>query len=201
MDIRKTRSSIGLVGVMLLYACMAFPDAIGVVAERLHLENFASSLVFVWFALLSLPAGMLCERFGACAVASAALIASLPALALMALGAEASIAAAAGLAMIGAANVVLQVALPTCVAGLFGTKRQASVMTAGLFAKTLFAMLLPWAIALFGAIGEWRILFPSVGVVFGLSAFALVRGKRDAIPSRHVSDLHSVVEVAKGRTY
>ncbi|MBR2940734.1 MAG: hypothetical protein IKC14_05425 [Kiritimatiellae bacterium] len=62
MFVGKSASVSGMAGVMLAYACLAFPDAIGVVAERLQFGGFASSLVFVWFALLSIPAGMLCAR-------------------------------------------------------------------------------------------------------------------------------------------
>ena len=177
MFVGKSASVSGTAGVMLAYVCLAFPDSIGVIAERLQLGGFASSLVFVWFALLSIPTGMLCGRFGSRGVASAALLASLPALALMAFGPGGSIAAAAGLAMMGAANVVLQVALPSRIAELFGTGRQSSVMTVGLFAKTLCAMCIPWALAMFSSYGEWRLVFLAFAVLFSLAASALVRGR------------------------
>ena len=177
MFVGKTASVSGTAGVILAYACLAFPDSIGLVAERLRLGGFASSLVFAWFGILSLPSGMLCGRFGSRGVASAALLASLPALALMAFGPGGSIAAAAGLAMMGAANVVLQVALPSRIAELFGTGRQSSVMTVGLFAKTLCAMCIPWALAMFSSYGEWRLVFLAFAVLFSLAASALVRGR------------------------
>ncbi len=197
MFVGKSASVFGTAGVMLAYACLAFPDSIGVVAERLQLGGFASSLVFVWFALLSIPTGMLCARFGSCGVASAALLASLPALALMAFGPGGSIAAASGLAMMGAANVVLQVALPSRIAELFGTGKQAGVMTVGLFAKTLCAMCIPWAVALFASRGEWRLVFLAFAVLFLLATSALVRGGYAAVTSRDAASIRSVAEVAK----
>ena len=183
--------------MILAYACLAFPDSIGVVAEKLQLGVFASSLVFAWFAFLSLPVGMLCGRFGARGVASVALLASLPALALMAFGGAASIAAAAGLGMMGAANVVLQVALPSRIAEIFGTSRQSGVMTVGLFAKTLCAMCIPWAIVMFASCGEWRLVFPASGIVFVLAAFALMRGGRAVGLAHQAVSLRHVVQVAK----
>lgn len=197
MFVGKSASVSGTAGVMLAYACLAFPDAIGVVAERLQFGGFASSLVFIWFAFLSIPAGMLCARFGSRGVASAALLASLLALALMAFGPCGSIAAAAGLAMMGAANVVLQVALPSRIAELFGTGKQAGVMTVGLFARTLCAMCVPWAVALLASRGEWRLVFLVFAVLFSLAASALVRGGCAAVTSRDAASIRSVAEVAK----
>lgn len=197
MFVGKTASVSGTAGVILAYACLAFPDSIGLVAERLRLGGFASSLVFAWFGILSLPSGMLCGRFGSRGVASAALLFSLPALALMAVGGASSIAAAAGLAMMGAANVALQVALPSRISEIFGNVRQSSVMTVGLFAKTLCAMCIPWALAMFSSYGEWRLVFPAFGVVFALATLALMRDRCAVTTVRSAASMRPVLEVAR----
>ena len=67
------RNLIGAAGLLIAYSCMAFPDAIGVVAACLRLDGIASSLVFAWFALFAIPSGILCDRFGSRRVAVFAL--------------------------------------------------------------------------------------------------------------------------------
>lgn len=54
---RERLSTFAALGVLLAYSCMAFPDALGVIASRLRLDGIASSLVFAWFALFAIPSG------------------------------------------------------------------------------------------------------------------------------------------------
>ncbi len=190
------RNSIGAAGLLLAYSCMAFPDAIGVVAARLRLDGIASSLVFAWFALFAIPSGILCDRFGSRRVAVFALGGTLPAFALLAVCGDFRYAAAAGLALAGVANVALQVSLPSRAVELFGVSRQAGVLTLGLFAKTLFAMAIPFAIAAFVHAGDWRFFFPAYGVVFTAAAALMWfgGGSRRACGA---ASLAGVVEVAR----
>ena len=116
-DVGSRRSTVAAAGVLRAYSCMAFPDALGVIASRLRLDGVASSLVFAWFALFAIPSGLLCDRFGSRQVAVFALVGTLPAFALLALGGDCQYAAAAGLAVAGAANVALQVSLPHMAGG------------------------------------------------------------------------------------
>ena len=192
------RNSIGAAGLLLAYSCMAFPDAIGVVAARLRLDGIASALVFAWFALFAIPSGLLCDRFGSRRVAVFALGGTLPAFALLAVCGDFRYAAAAGLAFAGAANVALQVSLPSRAVELFGVSRQASVLTLGLFVKTLFAMAIPFAIAAFAHAGDWRFFFSAYGVVFTAAAALMWLGGGESLcPLRGAASLAGVVEVAR----
>lgn len=192
------RNSIGAAGLLLAYSCMAFPDAIGVVAARLRLDGIASALVFAWFALFAIPSGLLCDRFGSRRVAVFALGGTLPAFALLAVCGDFRYAAAAGLAFAGAANVALQVSLPSRAVELFGVSRQASVLTLGLFVKTLFAMAIPFAIAAFAHAGDWRFFFSAYGVVFTAAAALMwLGGGESSCPLRCAASLAGVVEVAR----
>ncbi len=191
------RNSIGAAGLLLAYSCMAFPDAIGVVAARLRLDGIASSLVFAWFALFAIPSGILCDRFGSRRVAVFALGGTLPAFALLAVCGDFRYAAAAGLAFAGVANVALQVSLPSRAVELFGVSRQAGVLTLGLFAKTLFAMAIPFVIAAFAHAGDWRLFFPAFGAVFAAAAALMwFGGGESSCPKRGSSSLAGVIEVA-----
>lgn len=192
------RNSIAVAGVLLAYSCMAFPDALGVIASRLRLDGIASSLVFAWFALFAIPSGILCDRFGSRRVAVFALGGTLPAFALLAVCGDFRYAAAAGLALAGAANVALQVSLPSRAVELFGVSRQAGVLTLGLFAKTLFAMAIPFAIAAFAHAGDWRFFFSAYGVVFTAAAALMwLGGGESSCPLRGAASLAGVVEVAR----
>jgi len=192
------RNPIGAAGLFLAYSCMAFPDAIGVVAARLRLDGIASALVFAWFALFAIPSGLLCDRFGSRRVAVFALGGTLPAFALLAVCGDFRYAAAAGLAFAGAANVALQVSLPSRAVELFGVSRQASVLTLGLFAKTLFAMAIPFAIAAFAHAGDWRFFFSAYSVVFTAAAALMwLGGGESSCPLRGAASLADVVEVAR----
>ncbi len=51
-------------GLLLAYSCMAFPDALSVIAARLRLDCVASSLVFAWFAFFAIPSGLLWATTG-----------------------------------------------------------------------------------------------------------------------------------------
>jgi hypothetical protein len=192
------RNSIGAAGLLLAYSSMAFPDTIGVVAARLRLDGIASALVFAWFALFAIPSGLLCDRFGSRRVAVFALGGTLPAFALLAVCGDFRYAAAAGLALAGAANVALQVSLPSRAVELFGVSRQASVLTLGLFVKTLFAMAIPFAIAAFAHAGDWRFFFSAYGVVFTAAAALMwLGGGESSCPLRGAASLAGVVEVAR----
>ena len=162
---------IGAAGVMLAYSCMSFLDAIGVIAERLRLNGTASTLLFAWFALFSLPSGIACAKFGSRRVSVAALVAPMPALVLLAFASTPTTVAAACLAVVGISNVAIQVAIPARVTALFGRSRQASVLTLGIFVKLLSAIALPFTIALFARLGCWRLFFPAFAAVFAAAAF------------------------------
>lgn len=159
-------------------AVMAFPDALGVVADALKLDGVASPLLFAGFALFSLPAGLLCGRRGARTVAASALALALPALALLAAGGTRLWAAGAGLALMGVSNVVLQVALPVRAVELFGLARQPGVLTAGLFVKTLAAIALPFAVAFCASQGRLPLFFLAFGVLSAGTAALVLAGER-----------------------
>ena len=152
------------------YATMSFPDVLGVVAERLRLADFASVAVFAWFALVSLPSGVVCGRIGSRKAAVLAMGATTLAVALLAFSGERSAMAVAGLALAGAANVLLQVAMPTHVAESFGAEVQAGVLTLGQVVKSFTAILLPFVLAGCASAGNWRLFF----LVFGAMTLVAV---------------------------
>ena len=180
-----------LTALFVAYAVMAFPDGIGVMAARFGMEGTASALVFLWFALLPIPAGKLCSRFGGRRAVAFSLAAALPALALLWRGSPRAWPAAVGFALAGIANVLLQTSVPVWAAELFGATRLSGVMTAGLFVRTATAISLPFAIAALASAGDWRLVFPLLAAVAVAAALAVCRsGPKSDV--RHASAADAV---------
>ena len=141
------------------YVVMAFPDGIGVMSARFGMAGNASTLVFLWFALLPIAAGKLCSRLGGRPAVALSLAAALPAFALLWRGGPQSVVAAMGFALAGIANVLLQTTVPAWAAERFGAARLSGMLTAGLFVKTAVAICLPFTVAALAAFGDWRLVF------------------------------------------
>ena len=148
-----------LLALFATYVVMAFPDGIGVMSARFGMAENASTLVFLWFALLPIAAGRLCGRLGGRPAVALSLAAALPAFALLWRGSPQSVVAAMGFALAGIANVLLQTTVPAWAAERFGAVRLSGMLTAGLFIKTAVAISLPFAVAALAALGDWRLVF------------------------------------------
>ena len=134
-DTWKKVGRISPVALFAAYAVMSFPDGIGVMAARFGMEGFASTLMFLWFALLPIPAGKLCGRMGGRRTVGLSLAVALPAFVLLWQGQPQSTVVACGFALAGIANVLLQTSVPVWAAELFGAVRLSGWLTAGLFVR------------------------------------------------------------------
>ena len=134
---------------------MALADTLGVLSAKLGLSDFSSSLFFFWFAVLPLPAGALCLKWGGSRIVGWSALLSALACVALAVGASSWSFAVLGVALAGFANVVLQVAAPVWMAESFPAGRLAGVLTGGLFVKTLMAVAFPFAVALASSVGFW----------------------------------------------
>ena len=151
------------------YVVMAFPDGIGVMSARFGLDGYASTLLFLWFAILPIAAGKLCGRMGGRLAVAISLASALPAFALLWRGTPQSAVVAIGLALAGIANVLLQTTVPVWAAELFGAARLSGLLTAGLFVKTAVAIGLPYAVFALAQVGDWRHVFVALFVVTAAS--------------------------------
>lgn len=163
---------------------MSFADGIGVAVSRLGSEyaftpfvmGLLPSLMFVWFFALSVPIGGLCERFGRKRVAMVSLSLTAVSLALpMMPGLSPVVAYVAAFAMLGIANVGLQVSLPPMVSVLAAPDLPAGRVMACLSGKTGMAAAIPFVFSAFALIGKWEWAFPSGGLLAVAVAFFLNR--------------------------
>lgn len=161
--------------VLLAYVIIALVDGLGVLSSYTGLVGVSSVLFFLWFAVLPIPTGMLCNRAGCVQVLRVALAVSALACALLCAGAWSKTASVAGFCLAGLANVSLQVAVPIWVAERFSPARLAGVATAGLFARTAVAMSFPFLVCTLAGWGCWWLSLAPFFVV-SLVLFLVVDG-------------------------
>ena len=159
---------------------MGFADIVGTVVNQVKSEcslddvtaGFLPSMIFAWFFLVSLPAGVLSGRVGrknavllSLAVTAAAMF--LP----LAGGAGRAWPYFAAFALIGIGNTVLQAALPALMGNVVPPALLASRISLGQFVKAICAALTPVLIYVAAsALGNWRLVFPIYGVVAAAAA-------------------------------
>ena len=175
-DTWKIVRRISPIALFAAYAVMSFPDSIGVMAARFGMEGSASTLIFLWFALLPIPAGKLCGRMGGRRAVALSLGVTLPAFVLLWQGQPQSTVLAGGFALAGIANVLLQTSVPVWAAEMFGAVRLSGWLAAGLFVRMVVAIGVPFAVAALSAVGDWRLVFPLFSAVTAGAACTVWHG-------------------------
>lgn len=171
---------------------MGFVDVVGIATNYVkedftlpdRLANLIPMMVFLWFAIFSIPTGLLMGRIGrrntvAIAMAITALAMLLPlffydfACILLAF------------ALLGIGNTMLQVSLNPMVANVVNPSRITSVLTLGQFIKAISSFLGPIIAGAAAAYwGDWKLIFIVYAVTTALSTVWLlcsVSGKEEKI--------------------
>ena len=159
---------------------MGFADIVGTVVNQVKSEcsldevaaGFLPSMIFVWFFLVSLPAGVLSGRIGRKNTVLVSLAVTVAAMFLpLAGGALRPWPYFAAFALIGIGNTVLQAALPALMGNVVPPALLASRIALGQFVKAVCAALTPVFIYVAAsAMGNWRLVFPIYGVVAAATA-------------------------------
>lgn len=167
---------------------MGFVDLVGISTSYVKadfglsdsLANLLPMMVFVWFALFSIPTGVIMSRFGRrnTVIGGMLLTASAMALPVFAYGFPSMLVA---FALLGIGNTILQVALNPMAADVVEPSRITSVLTWGQFIKAISSLLGPVSAATAVAVtGEWLTVFPVYAAVTLLTTLWI----RMAVPSR-----------------
>ena len=181
---------------------MGFADIVGTVVNQVKSEcslddvtaGFLPSMIFAWFFLISLPAGVLSGRIGRKNTVLVSLAVTVAAMILpLAAGASRPWPYFAAFALIGIGNTVLQAALPALMGNVVPPALLASRIALGQFVKAVCAALTPVFIYVAAsAMGNWRLVFPIYGVVAAATAAWLMLSRipdeREAIRSRGTRD-------------
>ena len=170
-----------LLPILLGFFAMGFVDIIGTVMNQVTAEcglsartaGFLPSMIFIWFLLFSVPAGLLSSRFGRRNICLLSLGVTAAAMFLgLAAGPDRMWVYFVVFAFLGIGNTVLQSALPALLSNVTASGKLTSRLTLGQFVKAICAALTPvfvWFAAT--ALGNWKLLFPIYG---GLTLLAVV---------------------------
>ncbi len=168
---------------------MGFVDVVGISANYVKVDfglsdtlaNFLPMMVFIWFAVFSVPSGTLMNRIGRKKTVLFSMVITLIALILPFISYYYTLTLFA-FALIGIGNTVLQVSLNPLVSNIVSKSKLASFLTLGQFIKAISSFSGP-IIAGFAAIslGNWKLMFPLFAGITLLSMLWLlmVPVKRD----------------------
>ena len=153
--------------VMLSFFVMGIVDIVGVsknyIQKDFLLDDFVSSfipmMVFVWFAVFSIPTGMLMNRIGRKNTVLLAITITLLSL-LIPYFCYDFYAVIIAFGLLGIGNTILQVSLNPLVAGIIHSDKLASTLTFGQFIKAISSFLGPIiASAAAKQYGDWKLAF------------------------------------------
>lgn len=178
---RVTSSALSVVAVFFGFFIMGFVDVVGIATNYIKSDFHLSSrlagtlpmLVFLWFAVFSIPAGVLMGKAGRKKTVLLSLV--LTTIAMFIPFIEYSFTwMMVAFIILGISNTILQVSVNPLVASMFTEERTASVLTTGQFIKAIASFVGP-IVAGFSASywGDWKITFIIFGVTSLLSVLLL----------------------------
>jgi len=167
--------------VLFGFFIMGFVDVVGISTSYVKqdfglsdtLSNLLPAMVFFWFAVFSVPTGILMNKLGRKNTVLLSMIVTLLAL-LVPLVAYNFVAILIAFALLGIGNTIIQVSLNPLVSNIVSKDKLTSTLTLGQFIKAIAAFLGP-ILAGFAAssLGNWKLMFPIFAVITLLSAFWL----------------------------
>lgn len=170
-----------LVPILLGFFAMGFADIVGTVMNQVTAEcqlsarvaGFLPSMIFIWFLLISVPAGLLLVRLGRRKTCLLSLTVTAVAMFLgLAAGATRVWIYFVVFALLGIGNTILQAALPALLSNVTAPEKLTSRLTLGQFVKAICAALTPVFVKYAStAFGNWKLLFPVYG---GLTVVTIV---------------------------
>lgn len=124
------------------------------------MANLLPMMVFLWFAVFSVPTGMLMNKIGRKNTVLLSMVITIIAM-LVPLIAYDYIVVLIAFALLGVGNTILQVSLNPLVSNVVNAEKLTSRLTLGQFIKAIASFLGP-IIAGFAAasLGNWKLLFP-----------------------------------------
>lgn len=169
---------------------MGFVDLVGVATSYVKadfdlshsLANILPMMVFVWFALFSIPTGLWMGRHGRRNTVAISLGVTALAMIIPLIHYSFPVVLAA-FALLGIGNTILQVSLNPMVAAVVKPDKVASTLTLGQFIKAISSMLGPVLAGCVAATcGNWKLIFPIYTVASLLSlAWLLFAVKPDGV--------------------
>jgi FHS family L-fucose permease-like MFS transporter len=167
--------------VFLGFFVMGFVDVVGIstnyAKKDLHLRDSVANLlplmVFIWFALFSVPIGMWMNRIGRRKTVLVGLGITVAAM-LVPLAAYGFKTLLVAFALAGIGNTILQVALNPLLSNVVADQRLTSALSAGQLIKAIASFLGPViAAAASGWLGDWKLIFPVFAAISAMNTLWL----------------------------
>ena len=195
-----------LVPVFLSFYIMGFVDLVGVatgyVKQDFNLSDSVAqllpSMVFIWFALVSIPTGLFQDRKGKRKTVVLSMV--ITAIGLIVPFIYYSYATAViGFIILGIGNTVIQVSANPLLIDISSKESKAANLSLSQFIKATASMLGPIITAgLARYTGNWKLIFPIYALVSVLAAFWLISVKvEESKPEKEPATFKSVLQLFK----
>jgi len=167
--------------VLMSFFVMSFCDLVGIGVDRIKMEfglsntmvQLIPSAVFIWFFFLSVPVGVLQDRFGKRNILNLGMI--ITAIGLLVpyfLYSKASVFF--GFALLGIGNTIVQVSANPLLVDVVPGDKKSSFLSFSQFIKAIGSMIAPFVAAYFAEqYGDWKLMFLVFGIVSVLAVLWL----------------------------
>ena len=178
----KTSSGGVILPILFGFFVMGFVDVVGIATNYVKqdfalsdtLANLIPMMVFLWFAVFSIPTALLMGRIGRRNTVAWALVVTIGTMLLPLCCYDFGVVLVA-FALLGIGNTMLQVSLNPMVAAVVAPKRITSVLTLGQFIKAISSLLGPVIAGAVAALwGDWKWIFAVYAVTTLLSLLWLL---------------------------
>lgn len=178
---KTSQNNLSIAAVFFGFFIMGFVDVVGIATNYIKsdfglsssLANTIPMMVFLWFAVFSIPAGILMGKIGRKKTVLLSLSITTVAMIVPFIRYDFPTVLIA-FALLGIGNTILQVSLNPLVAAMFQKKRTASVLTTGQFIKAISSLLGPIiAGAAASYFGDWKMTFVVFSIISLLSVLLL----------------------------
>ncbi|MDR0757611.1 MAG: MFS transporter [Tannerella sp.] len=170
-------SAIKLLPVLFSFFVMGFVDVVGISVSYVKQDfalndrtaNLLPMLVFLWFAVCSLPAGILMRRIGRKKTVLVSAVITVAGMMIPLLD-YSFLTALTAFALLGIGNTILQVSLNPLVTNVSRADRLTGMLTLGQFIKAISSASGPVAAGFAAAtLGNWKYIFPACAAVTACS--------------------------------
>ena len=168
---------------------MGFVDVVGIATNYVKndfglsdtMANLIPMMVFLWFAIFSIPTGMLMRKIGRRNTVALAMLITTGAMILPLIGYNFTLVLIA-FALLGIGNTILQVSLNPMVAAVVSPDKTTSVLTLGQFLKAVSSFLGPLiVVAAASYLGNWKGIFAIYALITLVSLFWLISTVREEV--------------------
>lgn len=193
MKATNTHQSAALFPILFGFFVMGFVDVVGIATNYVKMDfglsdslaNLLPMMVFLWFAIFSIPTGIWMGRYGRRNTVVVALVITALAM-LIPLFFYDFVCILLAFALLGIGNTILQVSLNPMVARVVSPAKITSVLTLGQFIKAISSFLGPIIAGVASSFwGDWKLIF----IVYSLTSVLSIVWLMLVIPGKEEGEV------------